>query len=172
MYKPVPSSSIILAIIFVALALTASGCSNPLSGPTPKVTVTAPYIAPSSTPVPVATPLPTPEAVTNWTGLYVKLYGNVSVASSDHVYGSVKISYLEEEYWDEYPTVKYDTDEGGAYSLDVRANVPFKVTIGYLYVGRLPQVMNTKLIDDKIYTVQEDTRLDFEVMTSNIMPVK
>lgn len=43
--------------------------------------------------------------------------------------------------------------------------------IGYLYVGRLPEVMNTRRLD-RIYVIEEDTALDFEVMTSNITPVK
>lgn len=110
-----------------------------------------------------------PRPSTSWNGMFVKLHGIISVDSGDHVYGTVKVNYMDKNYWEEHPIAQYDTDEGGAYSLDVMANVPFKVDIGYLYVGRLPEVMNTRRLD-RIYVIEEDTALDFEVMTSNITP--
>lgn len=163
------SSGIILAAFVIAVALAASGCSNPIGGPAPSVTVTAPYFPPSPTPYPLASPTPVPTPVTTWDGLFVKLYGNVTASGGDHVYGTVKVYYLDKNFWDDNPTVKYDTAEGGAYSLEVRSNVPFKVELGYLYVGRIPTEMHTKRLEDQI-TIRTDTRRDFSVMTSNITP--
>jgi hypothetical protein len=61
---------------------------------------------------------------------------------------------------------------GGNYSIEnVRANVPFKVTIGYLYIGSMPEIMTMKLIN-KTYVIENDTRMDFTVMTSNITPIR
>lgn len=171
MHRPAPSYSIMLAIAFTAVALAVSGCAGLPGGPAPSVTVTAPYVPPSSTPMPTATPVPSASPATSWNGDMVKLYGNVSVKGGEHVYGVVKIYYMDENYWEEHPSVKYDTEEGGTYSLDVMANVPFKVNFGYLYVGQLPGIMNTKLLD-KVYTLGEDTRLDLEVMPSKITPVR
>ncbi len=98
--------------------------------------------------------------------MFVKLYGNVN-SSGDHVMGTIKVSYMDKNYWDDNPLARYDTTDGGAYSLDVRANVPFHVTLGYLYVDRLPQDMNSKLIT-QTFVIQNDTRQDFNVMTSNV----
>jgi hypothetical protein len=157
-----------LAVVsLILLALWASGCSNPLGGTKPSVTLTAPYKAPTPTPVPCPTPVPAPS--TSWNGMYVKLHGNVSVEEGEHVYGTIKVYYMDKNYWEEHPTAQYDTDEGHAYSLDVMAKVPFKVDIGYLYKGRLPEVMSVRRLDGT-YAIEEDTALDLEVMTSNISP--
>ncbi len=148
----------VCTLAIVAITLLVSGCSSPLSAPAPSVTISATYVVPSPTPIPVASPTPIPQPSTTWNGLYVNLNGNVS-ASGDHVMGTITVSYLDKNFWDDHPLARYDTDEGGAYSLDVRANVPFKMTVGYLYVGRLPQDMNTKLLD-QTYNIQNDTRMD------------
>ncbi len=164
------SSGIVLAAFVIAVTLAASGCSNPIGGPAPSVTVTAPYVPPTPTPYPLATPTPVPTPVTSWDGLFVKLYGNVKASGGDHVYGTVKVYYLDKNFWDDTPTVKYDTTEkGGAYSLDVRSNVPFKVELRYLYVGKISSEMQKKQFDDPV-TIRNDTRRDFSVMTSNITP--
>jgi hypothetical protein len=155
-------------VMVILLAMATSGCSIPLGDTKPSVTLTTHYTAPSPTPVPC--PTPTPRTSTSWNGMFVKLYGNVSVNKGEHVYGTIKVNYLDKNYWDEHPTAVYDTDEGGVYSLDVRAKVPFKLEIGYLYVGTLPEVMNVKR-PDRIYNIEEDTPLDFEVMTSDIAPI-
>lgn len=161
--------SILLSAI-VALAMASSGCTNPLV-PAPSVTVTAPYVPPSPTPTPAATVTPTPSSTT-WNGEMVKLFGNVTVIGGEHVYGTIKVSYMDKNYWDEYPTVRYDTyDEGGAYSLEVKANVPFRVTLGYTYVDKLSVGLNTKLLDE-IFVLKNDTRRDFTIMASNATQVK
>jgi hypothetical protein len=153
----------------VALATASLGCTNPLV-PAPSVTETAPYVPPSPTPTPAPTVAPTPTP-TSWNGDIVKLYGNVTVIGGEHVYGTIKVSYMDKNYWDEYPTVRYDTnDDGGAYSLDVMANVPFRVTLGYTYIDKLSP-MNTKIFDD-IITLHNDTRRDFTIMASNATQVK
>jgi hypothetical protein len=154
-------------VIVVLLATATSGCSSLLGDAKPSVTLTAPYKEPTPTPMPCPTPVPA--ISTSWNGLYAKLHGNVSVEEGEHVYGTIKVNYLEQNYWEEHPTAQYDTDDGGAYSLDVRANVPFKVDIGYLYKGQLPEVMSVRYPDD-IYKINEDTVLDLDVMTSNITP--
>jgi hypothetical protein len=160
-----------LAVIFLmALALMASGCTNPLGDPKPSVTLTAHYVPPSPTPSPSPSPTPVPSPSTSWNGIYVKLYGNVSASGGDHVYGTVKIYYLDKNYWDEHPTAQYDTDECGNYSLDVRANVSFIPEFGYFYFDRIPMEMYTRRLDNM--TIQADTRLDYNVMTSNITPIK
>lgn len=159
--------SMLTVVSLLLPVLMASGCSIPLGDPKPSVTLTVPYKAPSPTPLPCPTPAPTPS--TSWNGMLVKLHGNVSVDAGEHVYGTIKVYYLDKNYWEDHPTAVYDTDEGGAYSFDVRANVPFKVEIGYLYKDRLPEVMNVRWLDG-IYTIEEDTALDLEVMTSNITP--
>ena len=101
----------------------------------------------------------------------MKLYGNVNV-SSGIVYGCVTINYMDQNYWYENPSATYDTEVGGNYSIEnVRANVPFKVTIGYLYIGSMPEIMTMKLIN-KTYVIENDTRMDFTVMTSNITPIR
>jgi hypothetical protein len=158
-----------LAVVsLMLLALIVSGCSIPLGESKPSVTLTTHYVASSPTPMPCPTPAPSP--TTSWNGIYVKLHGNISAGMGEHVYGMVKIYYLDRNYWEEHPNAQYDTDAGGAYSLDVRANVPFKVEVGYLYVGQLPEVMIFKR-PDMVYTIEEDTPLDFEVMTSSITPI-
>jgi hypothetical protein len=162
-------SSAVLMLLLTALAV--SGCTNPLGGSPPSVTVAPTYAPPSPTPITRETPTAAPVSTT-WNGLYVRLSGNVSAKGDEHVYGTVSVFYLDKNYWDDNPAAKYDTNEGGAYSVDVRAKVPFKIKIGYLYVDRLPAVMNIKLIDDKVYTLDEDTKLDFSILTSNITPVK
>ncbi|HTY92113.1 MAG TPA: hypothetical protein VMC84_13135 [Methanocella sp.] len=171
MKKPALLCRIVLASAAVALALAVSGCMNPMGPPPVSVTIAPTYSPPTFTPIPTVTTQPTP-TTTPWNGEMVRLYGNVTVKSGEHVYGTVKVSYLDKNYWDEYPTAKYDTDQGGSYSMSVRANVPFKVTLGYLYTDRLPYVMNTYLYDDKIYTLQNDMQLDFEVKSSNATQVK
>jgi hypothetical protein len=170
---PLTRKALLLSAMLMLLvsALAVSGCTNPLGGSPPSVTVAPTYVPPSPSPIPRESPTPVP-VNTTWNGLYVKLYGNVNGKGDEHVYGTVSIFYLDENYWEDNPTAKYDTTEGGAYSVSVRANVPFKIKIGYLYVGRLPEVMNVKLINDKIYQLNEDTKLDFSIMTSNITPVK
>jgi hypothetical protein len=152
----------------IALALSAAGCVNPLGGSPPSVTVAATYVPPSPTPRPTILETPTPIATT-WNGEYVKLHGNVSAKGGDHVYGVIKIYYQDKNYWDDHPTAAYDTDDGGAYSIEVRSNVSFIPEFGYYYFGRLPQVMHTQRLDKM--TIREDTRLDYSVMTSNITPV-
>jgi len=163
-----PPIIVSMFVMVTLLAMIISGCSIPLGNSKPSVTLTAYYTAPSPTPVPCPTAVPSPS--TSWNGMFVKLHGNVSVDGGEHVYGTIKVNYLDKNYWDEHPTAQYDTSEGGVYSLDVRAKVPFKVDIGYLYVGRLPEVMNVKRIE-KVYVIEEDTVLNFEVMTSNIAPI-
>jgi hypothetical protein len=159
--------SMLAVVSLMLLALMASGCSNPLGDPKPSVTLTAHYVAPSPTPVPCPSPAPSPS--TSWNGMYVKLHGNVSVDAGEHVYGTIKVYYMDKNYWEEHPTAQYDTDDGGAYSLDVMAKIPFKVEIVYLYKGRLPGVMSVRRLDGT-YAIEEDTALDLEVMTSNITP--
>jgi len=101
----------------------------------------------------------------------VKLYGNVTVVGGEHVYGTIKVSYMDKNYWDEYPTVRYDTnDAGGAYSLGIKANVPFKLTLGYTYIDRLSP-MNTKIMDE-VLVLRNDTQRDFTIMASNATQVK
>lgn len=161
-----------LAVIsLVLLELLASGCSVPLGEQKPSVTMTAPYQEPSPTPRPLPSPTPVPQPSTSWNGMFVKLYGNVSVTRGEHVYGTITVYYLDENYWDDNPTTTYDTEAGGKYSLDVRAKVPFKLKIGYLYFGTLPGTMSFKTIDT-VYTIEEDTPFNFEVMSSNITPIK
>ncbi|HTX43551.1 MAG TPA: hypothetical protein VMC61_02390 [Methanocella sp.] len=155
-------------VMVTLLAMATSGCSIPLGDQKPSVTLTTHYTPPSPTPLPCPTAAPAPS--TSWNGMLVKLHGNVSVSKGEHVFGTIKINYLDKNYWDDHPTAVYDTNVGGAYSVDVRAKVPFKVEIGYLYVGQLPAVMNVKKID-MVYTIEQDTPLDFEVMTSNITPI-
>lgn len=170
MKKPALLYRIMLAFAAIAVALASSGCTNPLGGQTPQVTITPTYAPPTFTPIPTLIPTATPTA-TPWTGEMVRLYGNVTAKGGEHVYGSVTLSYMDKNYWEEHPSTKYDTDMGGSYSMDVRANVPFKVTLGYLYTSRLPYVMNTHLYDN-VYTLQNDTQLDFDVMSSNATEVK
>lgn len=166
------SSRIIPAVVVLVFALAASGCTNPLSGPAPSVTVTAPYVPPSPTPIPVITATPTPVPTqASWNGEIVKLFGNVTVKGGEHVYGTIKVNYMDKNYWEEYPTARYDTDDGGEYSIDVMANVPFKVTLGYTYVDRLSMGMTTRLLDD-IYLLRNDTRQDFTIMSANATQVK
>ncbi len=158
-----------MMIVAVALALASSGCTNPLV-PAPSVTVTAPYVPPSPTPTPTATVTPAPSSAA-WNGEMVKLFGNVTVIGGEHVYGTIKVSYMDKNYWDEYPTVRYDTiDDGGAYSLEVKANMPFRVTLGYSYIDKLSP-MNTKILDE-VFTLHNDTRHDFIIMASNATQVK
>lgn len=158
----------ICMLVLIAVTVMVSGCTGPFSGPAPSVTISATYVRPSPTPIPIVCPTPTPQPNTTWNGLFVKLYGNVN-ASGDHVMGTIKVSYMDKNYWNDNPLARYDTTaDDGAYSLDVRANVPFKVTLGYLYVDRVPQdIMNTKLFTET-YNIQNDTREDFNVMTSNV----
>ncbi len=154
-------------VIVMLLAMAASGCTNPLGDPKPSVTLTAPYKAPSPTPLPSPTAVPSPS--TSWNGMYVKLHGNVTAGPDEHVYGTVKVYYMDKNYWDDIPSAPYDTDDGGAYSLDVRAKVPFKVDFGYLYVGQLPGTMTVKRLDP-VYVLDGDTPLDIDVATSAITP--
>ncbi len=149
------------------LALATAGCSVPPGAQTPAVTMTAHYATPA--PTPLASPTPAPTAPSAWNGMYVKLYGNVSAEPGEHVYGKIIINYIDKNYWDEKPYTTYDTSVGGAYSLEVRAKVPFKVEVGYLYVGQLPGAMTVKRLDD-VYVIGEDTRLDLDIATSNIAP--
>jgi hypothetical protein len=156
----------ICILAFIAITVMVSGCASPFSGPVPSVTISATYVPPSPTPIPVLCPTPTPQPGTTWNGEFVKLYGNVN-ASDDHVIGQLEVYYSDKNYWDDHPLAKYDTETGGAYSLEVRANVPFKVKLGYLYVRSLAGEMNIKLLD-KTYVLQNDTLEDFNVMTSNV----
>jgi hypothetical protein len=149
------------------LIASTSGCTYPSGEVKPSVTVTTHYTEPTPVPLPCPTPVP---SNTSWNGMFVKLYGNISANPGEHVYGTVKVNYLDKNYWDDQPTAHYDTETGGTYSLDVRAKVPFKLDIGYLYMGQQPQgYMLTKRVD-QVYTIDEDTPLDFEIMTSNITP--
>jgi hypothetical protein len=170
---PVVPAMVVCALLVSALLV--SGCTSPFSGSAPTVTVSATYPPPSPTPLPIVstpTPVPTTTITTNtsWNGYYVRLYGNVSV-SSGNVYGTVTINYMDSNYWNDSPSTRYDTSTGGSYSIDkVRANVPFKVTLGYLYLGSMPAIMDNKLIN-RTYVINNDTELDFTVMTSNITPI-
>ncbi len=167
MLTPHRATPTLAVISLMLLAIAISGCSIPFIDSKPSVTITVPYKAPSPTPLSSPTPVPTP--LTTWNGMFVKLHGNVSMDAGEHVYGTVKIYYMDEKYWEEHPLTYYDTSDGGAYSLDVMAKVPFKVEIGYMYVGQLPEVMNTRWLDD-IYNMEEDTVIDFDIMTANITP--
>lgn len=165
MKKP-PAFPIAIAGIAIAAALALAGCAGlPGGTATPSVTIAPTYAPPTFTPIPTITPTPTPTA-TSWNGEMVELYGHVASKSGEHIYGTVTVSYLDEYYWEDHPSAKYDTDAGGNYSVNVRANLPFKVTLGYLYTSRLPPYMITRLYDT-VYTIQEPTRLDFEVLPSN-----
>lgn len=170
MSKPALSISIILAVAVIAFALAISGCTNPLSGPAPSVTIVPTYAPPTFTPIPTVAATPTPNP-TSWNGDMVKLYGNVTVKGGEHVLGWVKLVYQDKNYVDETPTGSYDTDAGGAYSIDVRGNVSFKVILGYTYADRLSGEMNKRSLSDT-YTILNDTQLDFTVAAANATQVK
>jgi hypothetical protein len=115
------------------------------------------------------TPIPTPN--TSWNGYYYRLYGNVNV-SSGTVLGNVYVNYLDPNFYNDNPSASFDTAVGGNYSIDqVRANVPFRVTLKYIYLGSLPEMTISKFIN-QTYIITNDTALDFTVMTNNITPTE
>lgn len=165
-------TSIIVILTLVVLTASLSGCTFFQGNPAP--TMTVPTIEATATPIATPGPSPTVAAtpVVGWDGTFVKLYGNISNHGNERVRGNVKIFYMDAQSKKDYPQnpqSDYDTSVNNSYSIMIASNVPFKVQVGYLYIGRLPEFMNTKLLDPT-YIIKEDTRLDINIASSNITP--